>query len=111
MTRARSEGIPSLNNVRRQIFAATNDGQLTPYTDWVDFGQHLKHPESLINFVAAYGTAPDDRRRETTLAGKRDGGRRADRRPGDRGRHAVCHAGRCCRLHVQHRRLGEHRQR
>ena len=58
MTRARSEGIPSLNNVRRQIFAATNDGQLTPYTDWVDFGQALKHLESLVNFIAAYGTHP-----------------------------------------------------
>ena len=60
MARARSEGIPSLNNVRRQIFAATNDGQLAPYTNWVDFGLALKHPESLVNFVAAYGTAPDD---------------------------------------------------
>jgi Ca2+-binding RTX toxin-like protein len=58
MTRARSEGVPPLNNVRRQIFAATNDGQLKPYTDWVDFGQQLKHPESLVNFVAAYGTHP-----------------------------------------------------
>ncbi len=56
MTRARSEGIPTLNEVRRQIFASTNDGQLTPYTDWVDFGQNLKHPESLVNFIAAYGT-------------------------------------------------------
>ena len=58
MTRARSEGIPPLNDVRRQIFAATNDGQLKPYTDWIDFGQQLKHPESLVNFVAAYGTHP-----------------------------------------------------
>ena len=58
MTRARSEGIPSLNNVRKQIFAATNDGQLAPYENWVAFGQALKHPESLINFVAAYGTHP-----------------------------------------------------
>src|SRR3954452_7943648 len=58
MPRARSEGIPPLNDVRRQIFAATNDGQLAPYTSWADFGQHLKHPESLINFVAAYGTHP-----------------------------------------------------
>ena len=56
MTRARSEGIPSLNNVRKQIFAATNDGQLAPYGNWVSFGQALKHPESLINFIAAYGT-------------------------------------------------------
>ena len=56
MARARSEGIPPLNDVRRQIFGQTNDGQLKPYTDWIDFGQQLKHPESLVNFVAAYGT-------------------------------------------------------
>ena len=31
MTRARSEGIPPLNDVRRQIYAETNDGQLAPY--------------------------------------------------------------------------------
>ncbi len=58
MTRARSEGIPPLNVLRRQIFDATNDGQLAPYTSWVDFGENLKHPESLINFVAAYGQHP-----------------------------------------------------
>ncbi|WP_304441378.1 peroxidase family protein, partial [Kineosporia sp. R_H_3] len=70
MTRARSEGIPPLNEVRRQIFAASNDGQLTPYTNWVDFGQALKHPSSLVNFVAAYGTHPIVTG-ATTLAGKR----------------------------------------
>ena len=58
MARAREAGVPPLNNLRRQLFAKTNDGQLTPYTDWSDFGQHLKHPESLVNFVAAYGTYP-----------------------------------------------------
>jgi hypothetical protein len=58
MTRARSEGIPPLNVVRRQIFNATNDGQLQPYTSWVDFGENLKHPASLVNFVAAYGQHP-----------------------------------------------------
>jgi Ca2+-binding RTX toxin-like protein len=58
MARARSEGVPPLNSVRRQIFATTNDGQLTPYTNWVDFGQALKHPESLVNFIAAYGRHP-----------------------------------------------------
>ena len=70
MTRARSEGIPSLNNFRKQVFAVTNDGQLTPYTDWIDFGQALKHPESLVNFIAAYGMHPIILA-ETTLAGKR----------------------------------------
>src|SRR4051812_32019714 len=58
MTRAREAGVPPLNNLRRQIFAKTGDSQLAPYTDWSDFGQHLKHPESLINFVAAYGLHP-----------------------------------------------------
>jgi len=74
LARARSEGVASLNNVRREIFAQTNDGQLTPYTDWVDFGAHLKHPESLINFVAAYGTHPTVLA-ETTTIGKRNAAR------------------------------------
>jgi Ca2+-binding RTX toxin-like protein len=58
MARARSEGVPPLNVFRRQLFAATNDGQLAPYISWIDFGENLKHPESLINFVAAYGQHP-----------------------------------------------------
>jgi Ca2+-binding RTX toxin-like protein len=70
MARARDAGVPSLNGLRRQIFAETNDGQLTPYTSWSDLGQHLKHPESLINFVAAYGTHPTITS-ATTLAAKR----------------------------------------
>ncbi len=74
MARARDAGVPPLNDVRRQIFARTNDAQLAPYTDWSDFGQHLKHPESLINFVAAYGTHPSITS-QTTLAGKREAAR------------------------------------
>lgn len=70
ITRARSEGIPPLNELRRQIFAAKGDGQLVPYSSWADFSQNLKHPESLINFVAAYGTFPTITA-ETTAAGKR----------------------------------------
>jgi len=70
MTRARAEGVPPLNEVRRQIFAKTNDGQLAPYANWIDFGQQLKHPESLINFVAAYGQHPSITG-ATTLADKR----------------------------------------
>lgn len=58
ITRARSEGIPTLNNLRRELYASTNDGQLQPYINWIDFGENLKHPESLINFVAAYGQHP-----------------------------------------------------
>src|SRR4051794_5169757 len=74
MARAREAGVPPLNKLRRQIFAATNDGAMTPYTDWSDFGQHLKHPESLINFVAAYGKHPSIVN-ATTLAAKRDAAR------------------------------------
>ncbi|MFM2078362.1 MAG: hypothetical protein RJA49_2252, partial [Actinomycetota bacterium] len=70
MARARSEGIPPLNEVRRQLYAGTNDGQLKPYTDWINFGEHLKHPESLVNFVAAYGHHSTITS-ATTLAGKR----------------------------------------
>src|SRR6185503_3225497 len=58
MTRARSEGVPPLNVFRRQLFNSTNDGQLAPYKSWVDFGENIKHPESLVNFVAAYGQHP-----------------------------------------------------
>jgi Ca2+-binding RTX toxin-like protein len=74
MTRAREAGVPPLNDVRRQIFNETNDGQLAPYTSWSDFGQHLKHPESLINFVAAYGKHPSIVG-ATTLVAKRDAAR------------------------------------
>ncbi len=70
MTRARDVGVPPLNQFRRQVFAQTNDGQLAPYTSWSDFGQHLKHPESLVNFVAAYGLHPTITG-ATTLAAKR----------------------------------------
>jgi Ca2+-binding RTX toxin-like protein len=70
MTRARDAGIPPLNDVRRQIFAQTNDAQLAPYTSWTDFGEHLKHPASLVNFIAAYGTDPSIVS-DPTIAGKR----------------------------------------
>ncbi len=58
LTRARSEGLPTLNALRREIHASSNDGQLKPYTNWIDFGENIKHPQSLINFVAAYGQHP-----------------------------------------------------
>ncbi len=70
MARARETGVPSLNGFRRQLHASTNDSQLQPYTDWVDFGLSIKHPESLVNFVAAYGTHPSVTS-QTTSAGRR----------------------------------------
>ncbi|WP_161498978.1 peroxidase family protein [Cryobacterium aureum] len=74
ITRARSEGVPRLNVFRRDLFNKTNDGALKPYTNWIDFGENLKHPESLINFVAAYGQFPTITG-ASTLDGKRDAAR------------------------------------
>ncbi|GAA2175481.1 hypothetical protein GCM10009784_18010 [Arthrobacter parietis] len=71
IARARETGIPSLNNLRKEIYNKTNDSQLKPYVNWIDFGLNLKHPESLVNFVAAYGQHPSITV-ATTLKGKRD---------------------------------------
>jgi beta-lactam-binding protein with PASTA domain/Ca2+-binding RTX toxin-like protein len=70
IARGRSEGIPSLNVARRQFFTATRDTAVKPYASWFEFGQNLKHIESLPNFVAAYGTDPTITS-ATTLAAKR----------------------------------------
>ncbi|MBS2938848.1 Ig-like domain-containing protein [Nocardioides sp. J2M5] len=83
MARARDAGVPRLNEVRRELHARTNDPSLAPYESWADFGNHLKHPESLVNFVAAYGTHPTITA-ATTLAGKRAAARAlVDPQPGD----------------------------
>ena len=59
MARARETGVPSMNAARRQFFAATNgSAALAPYANWNDFKLAIKHPDSLVNFVAAYGTHP-----------------------------------------------------
>jgi Ca2+-binding RTX toxin-like protein len=70
MARARDTGVPSLNAARREFYTVTGDSNLKPYASWADFVQHIKHPDSLINFVAAYGTHATINN-ETTLAGKR----------------------------------------
>ena len=70
MARAREAGVAPLNGLRREIYSQTNDSQLQPYTSWSDYGQHLKHPESLVNFVAAYGLHPSITS-QSTIAGKR----------------------------------------
>ena len=58
LARGRDTGIPSLNNFRSQLYASTGESSLKPYTSWVDFGQNLKHPDSVVNFMAAYGSHP-----------------------------------------------------
>jgi Ca2+-binding RTX toxin-like protein len=56
IARGREAGIPSLNESRAQIYAMTGAVDVKPYTSWTDFAQHIKHPLSVINFIAAYGT-------------------------------------------------------
>ncbi|MBC7645335.1 MAG: heme peroxidase, partial [Thermoleophilia bacterium] len=75
MARARDAGIPPLNNVRKQLYATTHDAALKPYTDWVDYGLSLKHPDSIVNFMAAYGAHPTIVA-QTTIAGKRTAAQR-----------------------------------
>lgn len=70
MARGRDVGIPPLNEVRRQLFAATGDSRLKPYDSWEEYLLNIRHNESLINFIAAYGTHPTITG-ATTLADKR----------------------------------------
>ncbi|QNJ25849.1 hem peroxidase family protein [Synechococcus sp. SYN20] len=66
IARGRELGIPKLNETRRQFFEATDgNSSLTPYSSWADFGGHLKHYDSLLNFVAAYGTHSSIEQAET----------------------------------------------
>src|SRR3954471_9283283 len=71
LARGRSEGVAPLNSVRRQLYASSGgDFALAPYMNWIDFQFSSKHPESMVNFVAAYGTHPTITN-ATTLAAKR----------------------------------------
>lgn len=56
MTRGRDIGVPPLNAARAMFFADTGDSALQPYTSWRDYELALRHHETLVNFVAAYGT-------------------------------------------------------
>lgn len=55
LARGRETGVPPLNAARRQFHAATGNSALAPYQSWNDFKFALRHPESLVNFIAAYG--------------------------------------------------------
>ncbi len=59
--RGRDTGMKSLNAIRRDLYGNANgtangNTQLAPYESWEDFHMNLRHPDSIINFVAAYGT-------------------------------------------------------
>jgi hypothetical protein len=55
IARGRDVGLPTLNDARDQFYSATADIRLQPYDSWLDYGLNLKHQESIINFLAAYG--------------------------------------------------------
>ncbi len=52
IARSRDLGIPTLNDFREGI-------SLARYTSWDDFGKNMIHPESLVNFIAAYSFGGD----------------------------------------------------
>jgi Animal haem peroxidase/FlgD Ig-like domain/RTX calcium-binding nonapeptide repeat (4 copies) len=59
MVRGRDTGVPSLQVARRTFYNDTGGNTaLQPYVSWADFGLGIRHPESLVNFVAAYGKHP-----------------------------------------------------
>ena len=60
IARARDMGIPTLNDFREGI-------SLARYTSWDDFGKNMIHPESLVNFIAAYSFGGDVAKAEAIL--------------------------------------------
>ena len=70
IARGREAGVPTFNHTRAQFYASTGDAQLKPYVSWLDFGQNMKNPISVINFIAAYGKHSTITS-QTTAAGKR----------------------------------------
>lgn len=56
IARGREAGVPTLNEARGQLYAATSSSFLKPYDHWVDFAANLKNSASVVNFIAAYGT-------------------------------------------------------
>lgn len=58
MLRARETGVPSLQVARQTFYESSQDPELAPYTSWEDFRLAMKNPESILNFVAAYGNHP-----------------------------------------------------
>lgn len=72
IARGRDTGMPGLNQARAEFRdMAGGDSQLDPYTSWTDFALNMLNPESVVNFIAAYGTHPL-LQAEDTIEGKRD---------------------------------------
>ncbi|KRD95819.1 hypothetical protein ASE63_12415 [Bosea sp. Root381] len=58
LARGRDTGVAPLNAIRAELFEATGDENLRPYESWAELRANIKHPESLVNFIAAYGVHP-----------------------------------------------------
>ncbi|KQY26700.1 peroxidase family protein [Rhizobium sp. Root482] len=58
IARGRDTGMPTLNQAREQLYAATTSTFVKPYESWSEFAANLKNPASVINFIAAYGKHP-----------------------------------------------------
>jgi Ca2+-binding RTX toxin-like protein len=66
IARGRDVGLPTLNELRDQIYKGllqytnnSNGGALAPYQNWADFGDHLRHGGTLVNMIAAYARGGD----------------------------------------------------
>ncbi len=71
IARGRDTGMPTLNDARGQLYAASGSTFLKPYTSWADLASNLKNPASIVNFIAAYG-AHTSITGASTLDAKRD---------------------------------------
>lgn len=72
IARGRDTGMPTLNQARAQFMEFANgDTNLRPYVSWADFAVNIRNPESIINFIAAYGTHSSVTG-ATTIEAKRD---------------------------------------
>nr|WP_306239387.1 peroxidase family protein [Ornithinimicrobium cryptoxanthini] len=74
LMRGRDTGVPPLQTARDTFFQATGDPELAPYASWRSFELQMKNPESLGNFIAAYGTHEDLDRSTMTVSELRDVG-------------------------------------
>ena len=68
IARGRDAGISTLNGFRSAIKSSTSATNMSPYTSWAQFGQNLRHRESLVNFIAAYGNGSVELTPETESA-------------------------------------------
>ncbi|MFT7473541.1 MAG: Ca2+-binding RTX toxin-like protein [Verrucomicrobiales bacterium] len=59
IARGRDNGVARLNTVRETFWANGLRPDLAPYDNWADFRFELKNPDSIVNFIAAYGTHAD----------------------------------------------------